>query len=153
VRDAAFKSLEAVLCKEPLAMDKWFQWQGSASRLAGDSPIVDYVERLQSHPAFTLRNPNRVRSLLGAFFNSNPAEFHSNDGRGYTLWADTVIALAPINPQIAARMARALDRWTAYTADRRVLMRAALERVAASEQLPTDVLEIVTKALASKALT
>jgi aminopeptidase N len=153
VRDAAFASLEPLLSTEPLAMDKWFQWQGSAPRLAGDAPIVEAIERLQGHAAFTLRNPNRVRSLLGAFFNSNPAEFHAQDGRGYTLWADTVIALSPMNPQIAARMARALDRWTAYTADRRALMKAALERVSTSDQLPSDVLEIVTKALASKPVT
>jgi aminopeptidase N len=149
-RDQTFASLEAAMSSEPLAMDKWFQWQGSAPRLAADAPMIERVRVLLAHPAFTWRNPNRVRSLLGAFFNSNPAEFHAQDGSGYALWAETVIELAAINPQIAARMARALDRWTVYTADRRVHMQAALERVAQTANLPTDVLEIVTKALASE---
>ncbi len=150
-RDNAFNSLEAAMSREPLAMDKWFQWQGSAPRLTGDAPVIERVQGLLAHPAFTWRNPNRVRSLLGAFFSSNAAEFHAQDGSGYHLWADTVIELAGINPQIAARMARALDRWTVYTPERRAHMQRALERVAQTANLPTDVLEIVTKALASQA--
>jgi aminopeptidase N len=148
-RDAALTQLEALFTTEPLAMDKWFSWQSTAPRLGQEPGTITRINALAKHHAFTLTNPNRVRSLLGGFFASNLAEFHSPDGSGYTLWANTVIALASINPQVAARMARALDRWNTFTTDRQVLMRQALEKVAKTAQMPADVLEIVNKALAA----
>lgn len=129
---------------EALVIDKWFSLQVSA-------PTCDVatVKKLMKHPAFKLSNPNRARSVIFAFCNANPARFHADDGSGYALWADCVIALNKLNPQVAARLARSLDRWKKYAPATQEKMRAALERVAASKNLSKDVLEVVTKALAA----
>lgn len=129
---------------EALVIDKWFSLQVSA-------PTCDVatVKKLMKHPAFKLSNPNRARSVIFAFCNANPARFHAADGSGYALWADCVIALNKLNPQVAARLARSLDRWKKYAPATQEKMRAALERVAASKNLSKDVLEVVTKALAA----
>jgi len=110
---------------------------------------IDTVRALMEHPAFNLRNPNRARSLIFSFCSGNPAQFHAEDGSGYAFWADQVLALDAINPQVAARLARVLDRWQKYEIPLRDRMRAALERVAASATLSRDVREIVGKSLAS----
>jgi aminopeptidase N len=102
---------------------------------------------LMSHPLFSLRNPNRIRSLITSFCSGNLAEFHAADGSGYRFWAEQVVVLDAVNPQIAARLARALDRWRKFDATRQPRMRAALEQVAANAQ-SADVLEVVGKALA-----
>jgi aminopeptidase N len=86
--------------------------------------------------------------LIFAFCNSNPTQFHAADGSGYALWADLVIQLNTINPQVAARLARSLDRWQKYTPALQKMMKAALQKVAASKNMSRDVLEIVNKALA-----
>jgi aminopeptidase N len=99
------------------------------------------------HSAFSMTNPNVVFALLRAFCVSNEAEFHRRGADGYGLWVDSVLALDPINPTVAARIARALDRWRRYAPDRQEAMRAALEQVAASRHLSRDVREIVTKSL------
>ena len=146
LRDLAFERFEQALHDEPLAMDKWFSLQATMHRQPGDAPVVERVRALLSHPAFSLRNPNRVRSLVGSFCNGNLAEFHAPDGSGYALWAEHVVALDAINPQVASRLARALDRWRKFTPDRRAAMQTALERVQAEAKSP-DVLEVVGKAL------
>jgi aminopeptidase N len=132
--------------REPLVIDKWFAMQamqrGSESR-----PIIDVVRKLTAHPAFTLRNPNRARSLIFSFCSGNPAQFHAADGSGYAFWAEQVIALDALNPQVAARLARALELWRRYTPALRERMREALSRVA-SQASSRDVREIVEKALA-----
>ena len=110
---------------------------------------IDTVLRLMEHPAFNLRNPNRARSLIFSFCSGNPAQFHAEDGSGYRFWADQVLALDAINPQVAARLARVMDRWQKYELALRDRMRAELERVAASSSLSRDVREIVGKALAA----
>jgi aminopeptidase N len=92
-------------------------------------------------------NPNAVFALLRAFCVLNEAEFHRRDADGYALWADAVLALDRINPTVAARIARALDRWRRFPTDRQQAMRAALERVAAADPLSRDVREIITKSL------
>ncbi|WP_105530203.1 aminopeptidase N [Solimicrobium silvestre] len=130
--------------QEALVIDKWFMLQGSAG-----STDVAKMRKLLKHPAFTLSNPNRARSLIFAFCNANPSQFHAADGSGYALWADLVIELNAINPQVAARLARSLDRWRKYTPALQEFMQAALQKVAASKNLSKDVLEIVTKALAA----
>jgi aminopeptidase N len=107
------------------------------------------VRALMQHPAFNLRNPNRARSLIFSFCSGNPAQFHAEDGSGYAFWADQVLALDAINPQVAARLARVMDRWQKYEMPLRERMRAALERVAASSTLSRDVREIVSKALSA----
>jgi len=132
---------------EPLAMDKWFMTQATMHRQPGDAPVVERVRRLLDHPAFSLRNPNKVRALVGNFCNANPAEFHDPSGDGYRFWEAQIALLDPLNPQVAARVARALDRWRKYTPDRQALMRASLQRVAELPDLSGDVREIVTKAL------
>ncbi|MGQ7933693.1 aminopeptidase N [Paraburkholderia sp. D1E] len=132
--------------KEPLVIDKWFALQamqhGTESR-----PIIDVVRKLMAHPAFTLKNPNRARSLIFSFCSANPSQFHAEDGSGYAFWAEQVIALDAFNPNVAARLARALELWRRHTPVLREKMRAALEQVAAQVK-SRDVREIVEKALA-----
>ncbi len=128
---------------EALVIDKWFSLQAvSHATTAGG------VRELMQHPAFTIKNPNRARSLLFAFCNNNPAQFHAPVGSGYSLWAEQVIVLNEINPQVAARLARALDRWRKYAPRLQTGMRAALEKVSATKALSNDVAEVIGKALA-----
>lgn len=129
---------------EALVIDKWFALQGQARQAD-----VASVRKLMKHPAFTLKNPNRARSLLFSFCSNNPRGFHAVDGSGHAFWAEQVIALNAINPQVAARLARALDRWRKYAPALQTSMRAALERVAKSPKLSKDVLEVVSKGLAA----
>ena len=100
------------------------------------------------HPDFTLKNPNRARSLLFGLCNANPAGFHRADGMGYAFWAERVLELDPLNPQVAARLARALDAWARLAEPYRSAARAAIARVAAQPSLSNDVREVVTRALA-----
>ena len=129
---------------EALVVDKWFSMQAS-------SPTTDVaaVRALMRHPAFTLRNPNRARSLVAAFCMNNPVQFHAPDGSGYAFWAEQVIALDALNPQVASRLARAMDRWRRYAPALQERMQAALQRVAGQGKLSNDVREVVTKALAN----
>ncbi len=129
---------------EALVIDKWFSLQASAP-----SVNVSQIRALMKHKAFSLSNPNRARSLIFAFCNGNPARFHAQDGSAYGFWADCVIALNKLNPQVAARLARSLDRWIKYPMAQQEQMKAALEKVAATPRLSKDVLEVVTKALAA----
>lgn len=137
---------------DALVIDKWFSLQGMQRGEVGPHAgkrTIDTVRALMEHPAFNLRNPNRARSLIFSFCSGNPAQFHAADGSGYAFWADQVLALDAINPQVAARLARVMDRWQKYEIPLRDRMRAALERVAAAPTLSRDVREIVGKALAS----
>ena len=129
---------------EALVIDKWFALQAMAR-----TTDVAAVRALMQHPAFTLKNPNRARSLIFSFCNSNPSQFHATDGSGYAFWTEQVIALNAINPQVAARLARSLDRWRKYAPDLQGKMRAALKQVADTKSLSKDVLEVVTKSLAN----
>jgi len=129
---------------EALVIDKWFTLQATAPTVD-----VEQVRALMQHKAFSMSNPNRARSLIFAFCNANPARFHAADGSGYSLWADCVVALNKLNPQVAARLARSMDRWTKYPKANQALMKAALQKVAATKNLSKDVLEVVTKALAA----
>ena len=147
-RQGALQAFAREFTDEPLAMDKWFTLQASAHRQPGDAPVLERVRELLGHPAFTLKNPNKVRSLIGAFCNGNLAEFHEADGSGYEFWAQQVLCLDAINPQVAARIARAMDRWRKFTPDRQAAMRVILERMSAHPKLSNDVREIIDKALA-----
>ena len=132
---------------DALVIDKWFALQASRPPVEGlDLTLVD-VKHLREHSAFKLNNPNRVRSVIHAFCSNNPASFHQADGSGYEFWADSVLALDPINPQVAARLARALDRWRLFAQPYQNKMKAALERVSSSQTLSPDVREVVGKAL------
>ena len=126
-----------------LVTDKWFQTQA----LSFHPDTVEIVEALSGHPDFTLNNPNRARSLYAAF-GANQWAFNRADGKGYRLLADAIIALDKLNPQTAARMVPPLGRWRRFDAERGTLMRAELERVAATPGLSKDVLEQATKSLA-----
>ena len=99
------------------------------------------------HEAFNLRNPNKVRALIGAFAQANPVNFHSIDGSGYTFLADQILALNDFNPQIAARLMAAFTRWRKYDPDRRQRMQNQMERILAAPQLSPDVYEIAAKSL------
>lgn len=148
-REAALASFGLDFADEPLVLDKWFAMQATMHRHPGDPPVLGRVRALLGHPAFSIRNPNRVRALVGSFCNGNLAEFHAADGSGYAFWREQVLAIDAINPQVAARLARALDRWRKFTPERQLAMRAALEEVAAHEPLSADLREIVGKALGS----
>ncbi|MDP9109676.1 MAG: aminopeptidase N C-terminal domain-containing protein, partial [Pseudomonadota bacterium] len=129
---------------EALVIDKWFTLQAMAR-----STDVAAVRALMRHPAFSMKNPNRARSLIFSFCNGNPAQFHAADGSGYAFWAEQVIAFNSINPQVAARLARTLDRWRKYPSVQQHHMQLALSEVAAAPNLSNDVLEVVAKALAN----
>lgn len=100
------------------------------------------------HPDFSLKNPNRARSLIFSYCNANPGAFHRQDAAGYAFWADRVIELDTLNPQVAARLARALDRWSKLAEPYRTAARDAIARVAARPDLSNDVREVVGRALA-----
>ena len=129
---------------EALVIDKWFTLQATAR-----TADVQTVRALAEHPAFTLKNPNRARSLIFSFCNGNPSAFHAADGSGYCFWAEQVIALNGSNPQVAARLARSLDRWRKYAPALQERMRNALRQVADAPTLSRDVAEVITKSLAN----
>ena len=134
---------------DALVLDKWFQLQAGAWRWSASAPAtLEQVRALMDNPAFSLSNPNKVYALLGGYFKANAAEFHREDGAGYAFWAEQVIALNRSNPQVASRMARALEGWRKFTPEIQARIRVALEKVAAEEGLSPDVAEIVGKALA-----
>jgi aminopeptidase N len=128
---------------EPLVVDKWLAVQ-SGSRLP--TALAD-TRRLMSHSSFSIRNPNKVYALVGAF-RGNQVRFHAADGSGYAFLADQVIALDAINPQVAARMARGFDRWRKFDPGRQAHARAALERMRGASGVSKGVLEIASRALA-----
>lgn len=128
----------------PLVMDQWFSVQ-AASTLPGG---LARVKALMQHPAFTMKNPNKVRALIGAFAGQNLVNFHAADGSGYRFLADLVIELNALNPQIASRQLAPLTRWRKYDAARQALMKGELERILASGALSSDVYEVVSKSLA-----
>jgi aminopeptidase N len=142
-RDAALARFYDRYAGNALVIDKWFQTQAFAFH----PDTVEIVEALGQHPDFTLSNPNRARSLFGAFA-GNQWAFHRKDGKGYAMVADTIIALDKLNPQTAARLVPPLGRWRRFDPARGALMRAALERIAATPNLSKDVLEQATKSLA-----
>lgn len=131
---------------ESLVVDKWFALQ-AASQMPD---AFDNVVSLIQHPAFDLKNPNRVRSLIGTFSQSNPLHFHAASGQGYRFLADHIIALNAINPQIAARMLGALTSWRKFDQNRQLLMKTELERIMNTEAISKDVYEIAGKSLVYK---
>ena len=129
---------------EALVIDKWFSLQASSS----NPDTFSVVQSLLQHPAFDLRNPNRVRSLIGAFSQANPLHFHAANGQGYQFLGDHIIALNTLNPQVASRMLNALTSWRRYDADRQALMKTQLERIIATDAVSKDVYEVASKSLA-----
>jgi aminopeptidase N len=130
--------------REPLlVVDKWLRVEAT-SRLPG---TLARVKELTSHPAFTLKNPNKVYALLGGF-GENQVNFHTVDGAGYIFMGEQIRALDPINPQVAARMARNFERWRRFEPKRQALMKRALKRIAAINGLSKETAEVTSKALA-----
>jgi aminopeptidase N len=125
-------------------VDKWFTMQATAS-----TTDVAQVRELMKHQAFNLRNPNRARSLVSSFCAGNPVQFHAADGSGYAFWAEQVTALDALNPQVASRLARAMDRWRRYKPALQAHMKNALQQVAGLQKLSNDVREVVSKALSN----
>jgi aminopeptidase N len=129
---------------EALVVDKWFSLQASSS----NPDTFSVVQSLLQHPAFDLRNPNRVRSLIGAFSQANPLHFHAANGQGYQFLGDHIIALNTLNPQVASRMLNALTSWRRYDVGRQALMKTQLERIIATDAVSKDVYEVASKSLA-----
>jgi aminopeptidase N len=129
--------------RDPLVIDKWFAIQAGSSRV----DTLDRVRELTEHRDFNLGNPNRARSLIGAFCSGNQVRFHAPSGDGYVFLADHVLALNDSNPQVASRMVSVFNDWRRYDPDRQNLMQAQLERIASSGSLSDEVYEIVNRAL------
>ena len=142
----ALGRFHALFRDEALVLDKWFALQAGAPDRAGH--VLPVVRQLLTHPDFHLRNPNRARSVIFSYCNGNPGAFHRADGAGYVFWSDHVIEIDSFNPQVAARLARALDRWKKLAEPYRSAAHEAIARVAARPDLSNDVREVVTRALA-----
>lgn len=142
-RAQVFESFHGLWRGQALVMDKWLTLEATSRRPGA----LDRVRKLLHHEAFDLRNPNRVRALLGAFCMHNMPGFHQIDGAGYRLIADQVLALDRTNAQVAARLVSALARWRRYAGERGTLMKAQLERIMASPELSPDVYELASKSL------
>ncbi len=143
-RGALFARFEARWAREPLPLDKWFALQAGSHR----ADTLARVRSLLAHPGFNLRNPNRVRSLVGAFAHGNWPGFHAADGAGYAFVADQVLLLDPVNPHIASLIVGAFGSWRRFAGPRRAMQQAALQRIARAEHLSADVVEIVERSLA-----
>jgi aminopeptidase N len=142
-RDAAYDDFYRRFKNYPLVIDKWFSLQA----IGVNDNAIARIKGLARHTDFTLKNPNRARSLYGAFAMNNPVVFHRKDGAGYTLLKEAVIELNAINPQIAARMLTPLREWRRYTQDRQEKMKSVLNEIASASKLSPDVFEIVSKSL------
>lgn len=143
-RAKALESFAEHFKDNPLVMDQWFSVQAASTLPDG----LARVKALMQHPAFTLKNPNKVRAVVGAFAGQNLVNFHAVDGSGYRFLADLVIELNALNPQIASRQLAPLTRWRKYDAARQALMKGELERILAAGELSSDVYEVVSKSLA-----
>ncbi len=146
-RNAALDTFRKRFDGQSLTLDKWFALQASAWRWSERTrPALDRVRELMRDPAFSLSNPNKIYALLGTFFRGNPGEFHAGDGSGHVFWAEQVCALDARNPQIASRVARALENWRHYPPDLQASIRTQIERVRAQPGLSSGVTEVLDKA-------
>ena len=145
----ALERFHTLFADEALVIDKWFALQAGAPEPLGAraGSVFERVRALTQHADFTLRNPNRARSLLMPLLLMNPAAFHRADAAGYVFWADKVVEADAFNPQLASRLARALDRWRLLAEPYRGAAREAIARVAARTELSDDTREIVTRSL------
>jgi aminopeptidase N len=141
-RARALQAFDDAWRHDPLVMDKWFALQAGA-KLPG---ALKTVKRLLDHPLYSMRNPNRVRAVLGAFA-QNTINFHDKSGEGYRFLSDQILRLDPLNPQIAAKLMKSFTRWRKYDPARRRLMRSQLERIASAAGISRDVYEIASKSL------
>ena len=128
---------------DPLVLDKWFAVQASSQL----DNTLSRVKELMNHHAFTLKNPNRIRSLIGSFVNNNHYHFHCETGAAYELLGDIVLELDKTNPQIASRMVAAFNHWRKYDKNRQEMMYSQLNRIVKRDKLSKDVYEIVSRAM------
>ncbi|MDR7093749.1 aminopeptidase N [Hydrogenophaga laconesensis] len=142
----ALTRFHALFRDEALVLDKWFALQAGAPDRNGN--VLPAVRKLMTHPDFNIKNPNRARSVIFSYCSANPGAFHRTDAAGYLFWSERVMELDAFNPQVAARLARALDRWKKLAEPYRGAAREAIARVAAKPDLSNDVREVVTRALA-----
>ena len=142
----ALTQFHAMFKNEPLVLDKWFALQAGAPDHDGN--ILPIVRQLMTSPDFSLKNPNRARSVIFSYCSANPGAFHRADAAGYVFWSDCVMALDSFNPQVAARLARALDRWKKLAEPYRSAARKAIVRVADKKDLSNDTREVISRALA-----
>ncbi len=143
-RFAALADFERRYADDALVLDKWFGLEATIPA----PETLDRVRELMTHPGFSMANPNRIRSLVGSFAAANQTQFNRPDGAGYDLLADVVLALDARNPQTAARILISFRSWRALEERRRTQAEAALRRIAAADQLSSDVADIITRTLA-----
>ena len=142
-RELALKEFYENSKTDALVIDKWFMIQAT-SKLP---KTLNHVKKLTQHPAFDIKNPNKVYSLIGAFCNQNPVHFHDKSGEGYEFLADMILQLDKLNPQIAARMVTPLVNWKRYDSGRQTLMKHQLDNILNGKKLSNDVYELVSKSL------
>ncbi|MFD2229025.1 aminopeptidase N [Alkalimarinus sediminis] len=142
-REAALETFYAKWKADPQVVEQWLSIQCGSVK----SGSLEAVKRLMSHEAFDIKNPNKVRSVIGAFCNQNIVSFHNANGQGYAFLADNVIKLNKLNPQIASRLVTPLTRWKKFDEQRQALMQAQLKRILDEENLSKDVYEVVSKSI------
>ncbi len=142
-REEALAAFYAMFEDDPLVIDKWFALQA----VQPDADVLGRVRHLMTHPAFSMRNPNRIRSLIGSFANANPARFNAADGSGYEFIAEVVLDLDGSNAQVAARLLSAFRSWRNLETGRREKAAAVLRKVAGMPSLSVDVADIATRSL------
>lgn len=143
LRSELMADYEAKWLETPLVMDKWLTLQATS----GSDTCLERLEELTEHASFSFSNPNRVRSLVGAFAAANLVQFHRHDGKGYIFLTDTIIKLNKLNPQVAARLITPLIQFKKFDSHRQNLMKASLARILALPDLSNDLYEKVSKAL------
>ncbi|WP_064792265.1 aminopeptidase N [Shewanella woodyi] len=143
LRDSLMADYEKRWLETPLVMDKWLTLQATS----GSETCLERLEKLTEHRSFSFSNPNRVRSLVGAFAAANLVQFHRLDGKGYGFLTETIIKLNKLNPQVAARLITPLIQFKKFDLDRQKLMKASLEKILALPDLSKDLYEKVSKAL------
>ncbi|ORT49778.1 aminopeptidase N [Vibrio sp. qd031] len=144
VRQGLMEQFSSEWSHDGLVMDKWFMLQGSNP----SSTALEGIKHAMTHSAFSLKNPNRTRSLMSSFFNANPVNFHAIDGSGYQFAGEIIAQMNTINPQVASRLIDPLLKFKRFDATRQQLMKRELEKLRSMDGLAADLFEKVTSALA-----
>ena len=147
-RTEALEAFHAMFKDDALVMDKWLALQAGARLGPAGTSTLETVRALMMHPAFSIKNPNKARALIGTFCHGNPACFHAPDGSGYDFWMERVLEIDRFNPQVAARLARAASNWKKLEPGRRTLLNDRLAAIGRRPALSKDTREVVEKTLA-----
>ncbi|MDM1708590.1 aminopeptidase N [Thiopseudomonas alkaliphila] len=142
-KQQALAAFEREFADDAQVMDQWFSVQAGSFLKGG----LGRVKTLMQHPKFSIKNPNKVRSVIGAFANQSLVNFHQADGSGYAFLAEQILQLDRLNPQMAARILAPLTRWQRFAEPQRSAMKNQLQRIQQAEQLSPDVYEVVNKSL------